>query len=449
MKLRFSNTWNDIRANYWFVPSLMVLAAVGLSFLTLNFDRSAQAAAQDLSFFWGGGPEGARGLLEVIASSMITVASLTFSLTVVAFSQASAQFGPRLLRNFIRDTGNQIVLGTFVSTFVYCLLVLRAIRSTVEAQPGILGVDEFVPEFSISIGIVMALSSLGVLIYFIHHVSQSIYAPNVIAAVAGDLMQAIDRLFPKDEDPLALPEQAERVPVLPDDFDTQSIRVNATHSGYLQGIDFYLLREIASQHGLKLIVTHRPGQFVIYGDDLALIWPKERVDRDLSQRLRRAFVVGNQRVAPQDVEFAIDQLEEIALRALSAAINDPFTAINCIDWLGVALSRLAQKTIPPPYFTGTDGEVRVVIQHPITFQGAVDAAFNQIRQHSGNHVSVRIRMLEVIAVIAEHTNDPFELQALERQAKMIRHSSRKYVDETDDIADLDERFRQVEEAETD
>ncbi|HEY9088242.1 MAG TPA: DUF2254 domain-containing protein, partial [Anaerolineaceae bacterium] len=216
MNIRLQNYWDELRASYWFVPSLMVLFAIGLSFATLNFDRAQHATAARLQLFWGGGPEGARGLLEVIAGSMMTVASLTFSLTIVTFSQASAQFGPRLLRNFIRDTGNQVVLGTFVSTFVYCLLILRSIRSAVEAQPGLAGVEAFVPEFSISVGIVLALLSLGVLIYFIHHVSQSIYAPNVIAHVAQDAMLAIDRLFPKEEDPLALPAEASRAPSLPE-----------------------------------------------------------------------------------------------------------------------------------------------------------------------------------------------------------------------------------------
>lgn len=443
MNIRLQNYWDELRASYWFVPSLMVLFAIGLSFATLNFDRAQHATAARLQLFWGGGPEGARGLLEVIAGSMMTVASLTFSLTIVTFSQASAQFGPRLLRNFIRDTGNQVVLGTFVSTFVYCLLILRSIRSAVEAQPGLAGVEAFVPEFSISVGIVLALLSLGVLIYFIHHVSQSIYAPNVIANVAQDAMLAIDRLFPKEEDPLALPAEASRAPSLPDGFLQNAARLSAKLSGYLQVVDYYHLLAIASKYDLIIQVMHRPGHFVIYSEDLALVWPSERVTERLLSDISRGFILGKQRIAPQDVEFAIDQLVEIALRALSAAINDPFTAINCIDWLGVALSRLAQKDIPPPYHVDSRGQVRLVLTHPITFAGVTDAAFNQIRQQAGNQVAVRIRLLEVIAEIADHTEDPVELEALERQASMIRRGSEKHLEEQNDIADLNERFNEV------
>ena len=449
MNRRILYYWNEARSNYWFIPSLMVLAAIGLSFITLNFDRNAHASAERLRFFWGGGPDGARGMLEVIAGSMMTVATLTFSITTVTFSQASAQFGPRLLRNFIRDTGNQVVLGTFVSTFVYCLLVLRAIRSAVEAAPGSLGQSEFVPEFSISVGIIMALASLGVLIYFIHHVSQSIYAPNVIANVAEDMIQAINRLFPKEDDPYPSLQSLETPPELPEEFEDKAVRVDAPKSGYLQALDYGHLLSLANQHNLILQVHHRPGHFAIYGDDLALVWPAERIDKALLRSLTDAFTIGRVRVAPQDVEFAMDQLVEVAVRALSPAINDPFTAMNCIDWLGVGLSRLAEKKIPPPYMAGADGSIRIFLKHPVTFQRLADTAFNQIRQYAVNTASLQLRLLEVIAVIAEHTDDPRELAALDRHAKIIQRMSHKHLEERDDISDVDERYQKVEEAESD
>ncbi len=447
MRNQIKVRWSEIRANYWLVPSLMAVAAIGLSLLTLYIDRSFQGPEQ-ARIFWGGGPEAARSLMEVIATSMLTVATLTFSLTTVTLSQASSQFGPRLLRNFIRDTGNQFVLGTFVSTFVYCLLVLRAIRSSVEARADFSGVQAFVPEISITVGFVLALSSLGVLIYFIHHVSQSIYAPNVVAAVAEDMMEAIQRLFPDPEDPLALPAEAETAPTLPEHFEQAATRLEASTSGYLQSVDYYRLLELASRHNLLLMVTHRPGHFVVYGDDLALAWPPQAITSDIAQSLLAAFTTGKARIAPQDVEYAVDQLVEIALRALSAAINDPFTALNCIDWLGVGLSQLAQRKIPPPYFTGADGAIRIVLKHPVTFRGVVDAAFNQLRQHARNQVAVSIRLLETIALIAEHTDDPTEHAALHRQAQMIRANSRRYLEDSDDVADVDERFEQVKKAET-
>jgi uncharacterized membrane protein len=428
----------------------MVVGAIGLSIITINIDQSTGAAAEiQIRYLWRGGPDGARGLLEVIAGSMMTVASLTFSLTIVTFSQASSQFGPRLLRNFMRDTGNQVVLGTFIATFVYCLLILRAVRSGREASEGVSGVEEFVPYLSVSMGFVLALISLGVLIYFFHHVSQSIYAPNVIAAVADDLMGAIERIFPNEEEPLKVLDRAGDEINFPDGFDEHSIQLSAAQSGYLQWIDYNDLFATASEHDLHLVITHRPGHFVIKGDDLAKVGPPERAKEPVMSQLRTAFSIGRQRSAPQDVEYAIDQLVEVAVRALSAGINDPFTAINCIDWLGVALSRLAEKKIPPPYFCDPAGKCRIVLMHPVTFQGLTDAAFNQIRQHAGSHVSVLIRMLEVIAVIAEHTSDEKEIQALERQAKMILRSSHKILREVEDLKDIDERFRQVEEAEAD
>jgi uncharacterized membrane protein len=434
MRLRLANFWEGLRASFWFIPSLMVAGAFLLSAATLLLDQRVQASADPaLRYLWRGGPEGARELLQVIASSMITVASLTFSLTLVAFSQASAQFGPRLLRNFMRDTGNQVVLGTFIATFVYSLLTLRAVHS--EAP----GMTVFVPFLAVSTAFILALASLGVLIYFIHHVSQSIYAPNVIASVADDLMGALQRLFPQEEDPHEGSAPPETVPEPP----AEAARLTTRHSGYVQGIDYGRLTALAAAHDVQLTVTHRPGQFVIRGGDLARVWPPERAEAGLLAELRRAFVVGAQRVAPQDVEFAIDQLVEVAVRALSPAINDPFTAMNCIDWLGVGLARLAEKRIPPPYFRDAAGARRVFLQHPITFAGATDAAFNQIRQQVGSQVAVRLRLLEVLAVIAAHTEDPAEWGALRRQADMIRRSSQAVLTEEEDLRDMEARYHAV------
>jgi len=447
MKIRLINIWNELLAGYWFIPSLMIAAAIGLSTLTISFDLATRSTTPlEIPYLWRGGLEGARSLLEVIAGSMMTVASLTFSITVVTYAQASAQFGPRLLRKFARDMGNQIVLGTFVATFVYCLLGLWSIRSRVEGGPGLASTPGFIPYLSVSVAFGMALASLGVLIYFIHHVSQSIYAPNVIANVAEDLMDTIEKMFPAEDEPLRAAGRGDPIPVFPPEFEKHAQPLPARDSGYLQGVDYLRLLDSAVKHDLKLALTHRPGQCMICGDDLARVWPAERVNESVLRELQGAFIIGKQRVAPQDVEFAIDQLVEVAVRALSAAINDPFTAMNCIDWLGVALSRLAEKKIPPPYYRDVNGECRILLINPVTFEGVTNAAFDQIRQQAGNHAAVLIRMLEVIAVIEEHTQDAYELRALKRQAEMVRRISRKMLPEQEDLKDIDARYRQVENA---
>ena len=191
MKTWLMNYWESIRANFWFVPTVMVAGAVALSLVTINLDK---VAAYDnwiatLGWTFTRGPEGSRAVLSTVAGSMMTITSVTFSITIVALQLASSQFGPRLLRNFMRDRGNQISLGTFIATFAYCLLILRTVNGTEEQR--------FVPHISVTVGLLMALTSLGVLIYFIHHAAASIQAENVIANVGRDLDQAIARLYPE------------------------------------------------------------------------------------------------------------------------------------------------------------------------------------------------------------------------------------------------------------
>lgn len=441
MHIRLLQFWQNLRASYWFIPSLMILAAMSMAALTLEWDHNLPLdAILHSPYIWRGGAESARSLLEIIAGSMITVATLAFSITIVSYSQASAQFGPRLLRNFVRDTNNQIVLGTLTATFVYCLLILRAVRSGIDAGLGQVSIQSFVPYISVSVGFGLGLASLGVLIYFIHHVSQTIYAPNVIGAVADDLMDAIERLFPWDEEPIADSATTDTPLLPPENLDAESIPLIINKSGYLQAIDYGNLLSVIESYNLKIAINPRPGQFVFRGDVIGRLWPTGLVNDHVLQQLSPAFVVGHQRVAPQDVEYSIDQLVEIALRALSLAINDPFTAINCIDWLGVALSRLVEKKIPPAYLRDSSGHLRLYLTHPITFAGLSDTAFNQIRQQAGNQVAVLIRLLEVLAVIARHTDDENELQVLFHHATMIKHCAHKALNEIYDLNEIDDRF---------
>jgi uncharacterized membrane protein len=359
---------------------------------------------------------------------MITVAALTFSLTMVALSQASSQLGPRLLTTFMRDTANQVVLGTFVATFIYCLLVLRTVR----AEP------PFVPYISVTVAIGLAVTGLGVLIYFIHHVAVGIQADKVIAAVARDLDDAIDALFPEmlgdepgpDERPRA---EAAALP------ERQARPVVARESGYVRAIDGDGLLDLATGQDLVVRLLHRPGHFVMRGSRLALVWPAPRVDEPTGDRIRRVFLLGDQRTFEQDLEFAVTQLVEIALRALSPGINDPFTAIRCVDWLGAVLRRLAERRMPSPFRYDRDGTLRVITE-AVAFGGVVDAALDQIRQAAGTNVAVALRLLETITVVLEGVRRREDAQALLRQAAMI-HRAGHAVAEAEDRAAIEERYR--------
>ena len=296
-------------ANFWFVPTVMVAGAVILSLVTIDLDkaRPTRIGSPRSAGPLPRGPQGSRAVLSTVAGSMMTITSVTFSITIVALQLASSQFGPRLLRNFMRDRGNQISLGTFIATFAYCLLILRTVNGTEEQR--------FVPHISVTIGLLMALTSLGVLIYFIHHAAASIQAENVIADVGRDLDQALARIYPECVGVGPQEKAEEQTP--PPGFDHESRPSRQIRSDYLQTIDVNGLMDLAREHDLIIGVPHRPGKFLVAAGDLARVWPGDRLDDEVAGAIRRAFYLGPQRTLTQDVEFAIDQLVEIAVRALS------------------------------------------------------------------------------------------------------------------------------------
>jgi uncharacterized membrane protein len=303
--------WEALRGSLWFVPTLMMGLAIGLSMAMLTLDEAMKgtpiAQSGGAAVIYGGGAEGARALLSAVAGSMITVAGVAFSVTVVALTLASQQFGPRLLRNFMRDRGNQIVLGTFIATFIYCLLVLRAVRGTDNGG--------FVPHFSVTVGLVLALASLGVLIYFIHHATTSIRASSIVAAVACDLEDAIDRLFPSKSGAGLSSPGHDPSAMIPENFDRRARCIPAPESGYLQVIDSDCLMSLAVEQDLILSLPYRPGHFVHAGCALLSVWPAERLTDSTLKDLADAFILGDERTLIQDVEFSINQLVEIAVRA--------------------------------------------------------------------------------------------------------------------------------------
>ncbi len=435
MRDRFTNFVERLRANFWVLPSVMVILSAILAVFTIRLDSNFTLhTVQVFLWIYTGGAQGARALLSMVAGSMITVAGVTFSITIAALANSTSQFGPRLLRNFMRDTGNQITLGTFIATFMYCLLILRVVRDTSEGH--------FIPYISVTVAIGLAMASLGVLIYFIHHVSTSISAESVVAMVGSDLEEAIDRLYPKRGN-LHWREWRLRVEdVVPENFDPGSHAVEAISSGYLQTIDYEALTNLAKSKDLIIQIESRPGHFIKAGSDLVRIWPAKSYDESMDEWVRDAFILGIHRLHGQDIELAVSQLVEVAVRALSPGINDPFTAMSCIDRLGVGLSKLAERSVPSAYRYDNEGNLRL-LTYPVTFGGITDLAFDQIRQNGRSDVAVTIHLLETIAVVAAHTRDGDKLRPLQRQAVMTWRSSLDAVPEEWDREDIEERYMMV------
>jgi uncharacterized membrane protein len=425
---RLAHLWESLRTSFWFVPTLMIAGTVGLSFLSVHVDGRLKVQwVRTVGWIWAGSPEGARQMLSTIAGSMITVAGVAFSITIVALTLASTQFGPRLLRSFVRDLGNQVVLGTFVSTFVYCLLVLRTVRGGDGA--------EFVPYLSVTLGVAFALTSLGVLIYFIHHVASAIQAEHLIASVARELEESIEQMFPEE---LGRPGEPEADEEAPAEGAGEAALVEADRSGYVEAVGDGELMEIARAGDLVLELLRFPGSFVTEGASLVRVWPRERAGGEAADRIRETFIIGRRRTPTQDPEYALHQLVEIGVRALSPSVNDPFTAMTCLDWLGAALSKLAGRQIPSRYRYDERRRLRVIAKGT-GFPEMADAAFNQIRQYGRRSVSVLLRLLDTIAAVAGQAHRGRDRACLRRHADKVLQDAREALGNESDLREVEER----------
>jgi uncharacterized membrane protein len=282
---------------------------------------------------------------------------------------------------------------------------------------------------------------VGVLIYFIHHVSVSIQANEIVAQVGKELIEEIERLFPE-----SIGRGAPRIPTEPPDadfldlFDREARPIGSAEDGYLQFVGGDDLMALAMQEDIVIQLERRPRDYVVATRPLALVWPGNRVTDQLVDRVNAAFALGNQRTSGQDIEFAVDQLVEIAVRALSPGVNDPFTAMTCVDHLGSALCRLAERDMPSPYRYDTQDQLRLIT--PVfTFPDVTDAAFNQIRQYGRSSTAVTIRLLETIAVVAGSVHRSEDRVALLRHAKMIARGAGGGLLEDEDRQEVEKRFQ--------
>lgn len=336
MIARLRSNWFAIRASYWFWPALFALAGFALAMILIRLDAGGRTAwFERLRLFDLAEPGTATNLLNIIAASMIGVASTVFSITIAAVAYVSGTFGPRLLTNFMEDKGNQLSLATFIGTFVYALVVLRSVGSA------------FVPQLALLVAFALMLVSVAVLVYFLHHIPASIRITAVLESVGERLLDRV-----RNEFPLQCPSHAVTLPEGP------AQTICARETGYIRVIDHELLAELADRHDADVVLRARAGDFVHPGVPVAAVHAAS-VPPELADGIHRSIAVGGTRALDQDIDFAIDELVEIALRALSPAINDPFTAINAMHWLGAVMAELGQRDLIHPIDFGEAGGARV------------------------------------------------------------------------------------------
>lgn len=423
-----SASWDSIRTSLWLIPGLMFLLGAGLAPLMLYLDGGWSPDAQVWGWMRSGNGEDARNLLSTLLTSLITMASMAFSVTVVALSLAANTYGPRLIRTFRANLRTQIVLGVFVLTIVYLLLVLRWVQGAMD--------EAEVPHASVTMGSFLALVSVLALLAFIQGVATLMVADEVVRRVRRELDSAVKEL------PLLERAGMETGSGWPADFDEAATRIRLPREGYVQAVEYDEIVEWAAKHDAVIRLDFRPGDFVVEGDRKLLVHPCRGDAETLRKQLERFIVSGEERTPTQDIEFAIRHLVEVAVRALSPGINDPYTAMAVIDRLRGGLARLAGRQLPPETLRDKAGKVRIG-RRVTTYAGVVDAAFNQIRQAGSTKPAVLIHMLEAFGAIAEHVRTEEQRSTVIRHAALVRSTGLRDTEEPADREDLERAFERA------
>jgi len=431
--------WEELRTTLWVVPSILIVVAALLFLVTFEIDLAAFHGHIHLpTWIHTGTADAERQVLIAIAAAVITVVGVVFSITILALTLASQQFGPRMMRNFVRDIGNQVTLGVFVGTFVYSVLALVSIGSASK---------EFVPYLSTSVAEALLMVDLAVLIYFIHHIAKSIQLPEVIAGIADDLMKSIDAEFPDKvgdgdgADAVSPKHGGKSVPELLTLIEERGAEVPSQVSGYIQYVGYSQLIGIATRTDSVIRLEHRPGHYLATGRALAMVWPRGAAP-EVARALSKAHVTGPHRTLVQDPVFAIDQLVEIAIRALSAAVNDTFTALTCIDWLSAGLGRVSGRVLDEGVYRDAEGYVRLIESDP-SYARMVNRAFDKIRQSAARNPAVLIRLIDSLGSIMLDTTSPEQRVVLRRQADMMLRLSEETVTEQNDLEEIRFRYRRL------
>ncbi|WP_432536704.1 DUF2254 domain-containing protein [Kineococcus arenarius] len=391
--------WEDARSRLWFLPGLIVVLEAVLAEVLVWIDSAyGDTTGAAGSWLFSGSADAARTLLSAIAGSLLTVVSIAFSLTMIALQQASSQFSPRILRGFTSSLTNQLVIGAYTGTFVYALLVLRTVRSGDQGPV-------FVPGLAVTTGVLLALACMGLLVFFIHQVSLALQVSVVISRLRDDLLAQLEDAHPREVGQSA---------AVPDDHPERAAAlrrevagrphtlVRAEHGGFVRAVDADRLLSTGERaHADDPLLVHvraGVGSFAARGSVIAAIAPP--ADPGVVEDVRRSVQLADERTPPHDPLFVVQQLVDVGLRALSPSTNDPTTAEHVLMHLGDALGVLAGRELEPPVRSTRDGRLLVLLERP-DWDDHVDAAFSQLRRVGVEHVSVTLRLLEVLASLGE------------------------------------------------
>ena len=395
----------NLRGGFLVRPLSIALALGGAGAVLSELEESFPALGGWTPGAWfpsHADPQVAQIILGGIAASIMTVVSIVFAILLMTLTLASMQFSPRIIVSFVQDRVTQWTLGIFLGTFLYCMAALPAARTL--PHP-------FAPVFTVMGAMLLAVACVGWLLFFIHHISRAISVNHIVARIAADTIAMTDDLMP-------WPRRRDRLEGAPAASINWESTIAGDTSGYIRFVDGPRLAALARAHRVKIKVLRRVGHFVPAGVPLLAVSKDGRLTPEGIADLRGAFDLGPTRTLQQDVEFGVLQLVDIALKAISPAVNDPSTAINCVDQLSSIMIQFASREPPDGVLYDPPGTVRVVIPW-IGFDRLLEAAFEQIRMYSKSDVAVSLRLLRALGDIAATTPDPEYRRALAERARRV------------------------------
>ncbi len=432
-----------MRTQLWPLPVAGVVLAVVAGVLLPRLDAYVDEGLPSwlAALLFGGDGGAARTLLSAISSSLITVTSLTFSLTIVTLQLASSQFSPRLLRTFSSDRFIQATLAIFLSTFTFALTVLRAVRS------GDDGATAFVPRLSVTLAFALAIVSVLGLVLFLAHLARQIRVETMLRDVHDDASATVQSMTsPLDDD--TCPEPA--LPTPP----TNAIEVKAPSSGFVTSFDEAGLLSAATEMNACVVLESYPGSSIVEGTPIGAAWSLSGGLSDddwnrLHGALRDSIGVGFERTSAQDISYGLRQLTDVANKALSPGINDPTTAIHALSHISAILCQIAGRKLRSVVLHDADDEIRVVLRRP-SFAEVLDVAITQPRRYGASDPQVMARLFRLLEELAWHVHDyppirdqlqrlrttvaesdfhEAELRDLELAARRVEHVISRRIDE--------------------
>ena len=406
--------------NLWKIPLRFSVASVGLFAFTIGLDvLDARRIIQLPGWFSMGGIDDARAILSAMLGSVSTVLALIFSVALLVLSMVATLFGPRLLHRFLQDWVTQATIGLFMAAFIYLSLVFLVTHDD--------GRSVFIPQISLITSWLLVIASFGFLIYYSHRIATSIQNPDMIARIVDDIEATLAQAIADEpaQGVVAGPSLGEAARQL-----AEGDAALCHQSGYVQEVDHSGLLAAAIGSGCVVRLIRRPGQFILRGETMATAWPPGRLG-EFDSLVKRYVRVGRHRILKQDCEFGIAQIVEIAIRALSPAVNDTFTGVGCVDWLTDAILIIAETPPGEGCWSDQDGNPRLHVP-PLRLERVVKMAFDQIRQAAADNPAVLIRMLEAIARMTPRIASEGDRQSLIAQATAIREvAATKVLAQTD------------------